>query len=112
MCSIASSKKAPVTRMAVAEAMPSVPSSARTGRRPRLRSAIRADGEREAPRPARSSRVRRKWPGAGGRMASAGGRRTAWPMAPAAPTSAAARASPAARTTEPGSAGLVREGNR
>ena len=73
--------------MATAAAVPPMVSSVRKGLRSMLRNTMRsAGGMRCTPR--RSSVVRRYRPGAGGRMASAGARRTVAPTALSVPSSA------------------------
>ena len=82
--------------IAPAEAMPTIDSIARSGRRDRLRSTIRAGCDNHRRPPSRSNRDTRKASGVAGRIASAGGSETTLRTAPSAPTVAAARLTPTA----------------
>ena len=86
-----SSKKLAATRIATASARPRPESAVRTGQRMKLRKIIIMGWERRSAARPRSRIVRRKFGGAGGAMATAGGRRAARIAACAAPRAAVAR---------------------
>ena len=117
MSLMASTKKKPKTRRAMAKAIPVAERRVRTGRRPRLRRIIRAGSESSPARPALPSHrpasgAERKLAGGSGRIASAGGSRTARRTAPKAPIVAAPRLTASAATTIRGESEYWNSGKR
>ena len=108
---MASRTKLPMMTMATAAATPAIESPVRSGRRSIVRTIMRRAGGM-AWMPRRSSRVGPKRPGAGGRMASAGGRRTVATMAFSVPTIAVARLMPPLVTSNQGAMRWSKAGKR
>ncbi len=90
--SIESSPNWPTTISAQASAIARIEAAARSGRRSRLRRIIRGVGPIQCAMPRRSKSSRPKRGGAGGRIASAGGRERARRTAGSVPNSEVARA--------------------
>ena len=97
--------------MAVAMASPKAVNRACHGLRSRLRSAMRWAGERIRMRPMRSRKEGSKLAGGSGRIASAGGRLTAWRTAPSTPRKDAPALAPRARPRAHQSGRKTRFGN-
>ena len=110
--SVASVKTRPIIRMATANEMPKTDAPARNGCRAMFRSTMRPAVPRYLETSGVSSTVRRYRAGASGRIASAGGIRTARTTAPKAPAPAAMKVSVAAPTTTRGGTTKCNSGNR